>query len=84
MSDRYEQMDHAALVWSARRMDRELTALWRFYDNLSEWVMVTVTCGYCGAGDCEPCRTKSGALATYRHADRNRQMQEIRGEWADD
>jgi hypothetical protein len=84
MTDRYEQMGTDALIQSARRMDRELTALWRFYDNLSQWVRDTVTCGYCGAGDAERCRTKSGAVATYRHADRERQMQEIRGEWDDD
>jgi hypothetical protein len=77
-------MDHINLVIAAKRMHRELNAVWRFYDNLSQWVMDTVTCGYCGAGDAEWCRTKSGRVATHRHADRWRQMQEIRGGWNDD
>ena len=85
VTDRYDTMDREALLQSARRADRELTMLWEWYDNLSHWIEQTVTCGYCGAGDAEPCRTvrghHPGTRAAFQHTDRWRQMCEIRGEW---
>lgn len=85
MTDRYDDMDRDALLQAARRMDRELTMVWRWYENLEHWVRQTVTCGYCGAGDAEWCRTVRGnhvgSRAPFLHADRYQQMVEIRGDW---
>jgi len=80
--DFYEGRDHATLVDQCLRMDKELDMTWKWYDNLSNWVKQTVTCGYCGAGDAQWCHTvTTGKRASYLHADRERQMSEIRGGW---